>query len=121
MLMKMKLRWYSTKVDVKKRQGVVEGLTDATENVLEKSNRVVPFDVGTPGLFSSGTPSVDPNELRGAVSYNTPYAVYQHEDLTLHHEDGRKAKYLEDVINDPRVRKQTERLIADAIRRRFGG
>jgi len=55
------------------------------------------------------------------VSYNTPYAVYQHEDLTLHHEKGRKAKYLEDVINDPRVKSQTEQLIADEIRRQFGG
>ncbi|MDD3921342.1 MAG: hypothetical protein PHO41_09255 [Eubacteriales bacterium] len=41
------------------------------------------------------------------VSYNTPYAVKQHEDLSLRHPDptnpisssGRKAKFLEDPLN----------------------
>jgi len=49
------------------------------------------------------------------VSYDTPYAVRQHEDLTLRHDPGRQAKYLEEPM-------QTERgtmldLVATEIRR----
>ena len=34
-----------------------------------------------------------------AVSYDTPYAIRQHEDLSYKHDAGRKAKYLEDPLN----------------------
>ena len=35
------------------------------------------------------------------IGYNTPYALKQHEDLTLNHpKPGTKAKYLEDPANE---------------------
>lgn len=37
---------------------------------------------------------------RGVVSYNTPYAVRQHEDVTLNHPNGGEAKFLEKAVND---------------------
>src|SRR3546814_6588653 len=40
--------------------------------------------------------SVDPQALKGAVSYDTHYAVKQHEDQTLRHDEGRRAKRSEE-------------------------
>ena len=61
---------------------------------------------------------MDPSSLTGAVSYDTPYAVRQHEDLTLRHDAGRKAKYLEDPMNEER--QVIAGLIAAQIRRSLG-
>jgi hypothetical protein len=37
----------------------------------------------------------DIDVIAGQISYNSPYAVYQHEDLALNHPNGGEAKYLE--------------------------
>ena len=44
----------------------------------------------------------DPGTLKAAVSFDTPYAVVQHENLTFHHPGGRQAKYLETPLNASR-------------------
>jgi hypothetical protein len=75
------------------RAGAVKGLKKATEHLLQKSRELVPHEEGT--LERSGTASVDEADLRGAVSYDTPYAVRQHEELQWKHDEGRQAKYLE--------------------------
>lgn len=94
------------------KAGAVRGLTLGAEYVLGESNQVVPIEEGT--LGRSGAASVDPSTLRAAVSYDTPYAVRQHEDLSLRHDPGRQAKYLENTMNAEvgAVRK----IIADAIK-----
>lgn len=74
---------------------VEDALRDAGEYVLEQSSREVPHEVGD--LQDSGRVSVDGDTC--AISYDTPYAVVQHEDMTFHHDSGRKAKYLEDPLN----------------------
>ena len=79
------------------REGAVRGLQKGMEHLLQVSRKEVPHEEGT--LERSGVASVDPGTLTGAVSYDTPYAVRQHEDLTLGHDAGRKAKYLEDPAN----------------------
>ncbi|MEU8035709.1 hypothetical protein [Streptosporangium sp. NPDC049078] len=81
-------------LDKQMQESAVRGLQKAMEHVLQVSREEVPHEEGT--LERSGTASVDPATLTGAVSYDTPYAVRQHEDLTLKHDEGRKAKYLED-------------------------
>ena len=81
-------------LDKQMQEGAVRGLRIGMEHVLQVSREEVPHEEGT--LERSGTPSVDPVALIGAVSYDTVYAIKQHEDLTLKHDDGRKAKYLED-------------------------
>lgn len=78
------------------RAAAVKGLQKAAEHLLQVSREQVPIEEGT--LERSGVPSVDEDELAAAVSYDTVYAVRQHEDLTLKHDDGRKAKYLEDPM-----------------------
>ena len=62
------------------------------EHVRQVANELVPIEEDT--LRASGTVS-DPDDGMVAVYYDTPYAVVQHEDLTLQHDPGRTAKYLE--------------------------
>ncbi|GCD94073.1 hypothetical protein [Embleya hyalina] len=76
------------------KEAIADGLYLGMEYALSESRKVVPLDEAT--LERSGVASVDPGTLTGAVSYSTPYAVRQHEDLTAHHLPGRTAKYLED-------------------------
>lgn len=76
------------------------GLALAGEHVLGESRKIVPLEEGT--LERSGRVSVDKDGGRAAVSYDTPYAVQQHEDLTLKHDQGREAKYLEKAVNGNR-------------------
>jgi hypothetical protein len=69
------------------------GLSKWAELVLQQSRADVPLDEAT--LERSGVASTDPHLIAAAVSYDTPYAVNQHENLQYHHPGGRKAKYLE--------------------------
>lgn len=82
------------------RAAAALGLQKAAEHLLQVSREQVPIEEGT--LERSGVASVDESDLRAAVSYDTVYAVRQHEDLTLRHDEGRKAKYLEDPMNEER-------------------
>lgn len=80
------------------RAAAVRGLAKGVEHVLTESRKQVPIEEGT--LERSGVASVDEQTLRGAVSYDTPYAVRQHEELGWRHDQGRKAKYLEDPLHE---------------------
>lgn len=73
--------------------GAVRGLQAAADFVLGEAVKIVPLDEGT--LQDSGKATVDEATQTAIVSFDTPYAVVQHEDLTLHHANGRQAKYLE--------------------------
>lgn len=75
--------------------GALRGVTLGAEHVLGESTKLVPIEEGT--LSRSGKTSA---EMQGdvavaAVSYDTPYAVRQHEELDYRHDAGRQAKYLE--------------------------
>lgn len=85
--------WNGGKAAALLRDATVKGLTQWAELVLQKSNERVPLDEGT--LERSGTASVDPQALEAAVSYDTPYAVEQHELPPEVHRNGRQWKYLE--------------------------
>ena len=73
------------------REGVEQGVKLAVEHLLTEANKSVPHDDGT--LERSGETSTD--GTRGAVSYDTPYAARQHEDMSLHHDGKGRAKWLE--------------------------
>lgn len=79
-------------------------LTDATEFLLEEANRTVPHEEGT--LEGSGTAGVkvQGDRMVGVVSYDTPYAVRQHEDTRLRHTGKGRAKWLERTANEQRTR-----------------
>lgn len=69
---------------------------DAAEHLLEQSNRTVPIEEGT--LKRSGQATADKG--RAVVSWDTPYAVSQHEDTRLRHDRGRRAKWAERTFNE---------------------
>lgn len=92
-----KVTWHGDAVDALVQEAVVRGLTHWGEHVLTESVEIVPLDEAT--LARSGAVSVDEDDLTAAVSFDTPYAVRQHEDLTFRHAPGRHAKYLETPLN----------------------
>ena len=67
------------------------GIALAAEHVLGEAQALVPLEEGT--LERSGRATAD--GLTASVSFDTPYAVRQHEDMTASHASGRTAKYLE--------------------------
>lgn len=97
MAQRYRMTWHGSAVKAAARANALAGLRESLEFVLTESNKAVPLDEGT--LMRSGTTSVDEANLRGAVSYDTPYAVRQHEEVTWRHSPGRTAKYLENAVN----------------------
>ncbi|UUN29428.1 hypothetical protein [Streptomyces sp. FIT100] len=88
-----RLRWNGDAALRGTRAGAIRGLRLAAEYVLERSRARVPIEEAT--LERSGVATVDEQSMTAAVSYDTPYAVAQHERLDYHHDAGRTAKYLE--------------------------
>ena len=72
-------------------------LTIGAEAILTKTQEIIPHDTGT--LQRSGAVNANAAKSEVYVSFNTPYAVEQHEDTSLNHPDGRSAKYLEKSFN----------------------
>jgi hypothetical protein len=98
-------------------EAAMAGLVDGGEHVLQVSSTLVPLD--TADLERSGTINEDQANRRVAISYDTPYAVEQHEDLTFHHKNGRQAKYLESAhVSERDV---VSGLVADRVRTTLGG
>lgn len=97
------------------KQAAARGLALAAEHVLGEARKTVPIEEGT--LERSGATSLDPENLKAAVSFDTPYSVRQHEDMTARHDPGRTAKYLENAINTER--EAVKEIIARTIRGEF--
>lgn len=78
-------------------QGAQDGMTAATQALLDMANELVP--VATGELRDSGATAVaaEGQVVHGAVSYGTDEAVPQHERLDYAHNDG-QAKYLEQPL-----------------------
>lgn len=117
MAQRARLKWNGDLVDGRMKVGAVRGLTKGTEHVLTESRKVVPIEEGT--LERSGVASVDPATMQGAISYDTVYAVPQHENLDWQHDTGRQAKYLEEPLL--RERDTVGAIVAAEIRRELRG
>jgi hypothetical protein len=85
--------WRGGEAKRRVRKGTRRGLRVSGEFLLSLSNAVVPIEEGT--LQRSGAVTVTSDGEAVAVSYDTPYAARQHEELTWKHKPGRTAKYLE--------------------------
>jgi len=107
------ITWHGEEIGAAIRAAAANGLGLAAEHLLQASRALVPLEEGT--LERSGVASVDADSLSATVSYDTAYAVVQHEDLSLRHDAGRQAKYLEQPANSERDTMQA--LIAAQIRR----
>ncbi|MFI6909881.1 hypothetical protein ACIBKY_52075 [Nonomuraea sp. NPDC050394] len=88
-----RLKLNTKQIRARQRAGAVRGLHKAVNHLHERSTAVAPIEETT--LINSAVASVDEGALRAAVSYDTVYAVRQHEELTWRHDPGRQAKYLE--------------------------
>ncbi|MGW4727665.1 hypothetical protein ACWEQC_00425 [Streptomyces shenzhenensis] len=117
MTQRVRITWNAGPAIRRTRWGALRGVRLAVEHVLQVSGRRVPIEEGT--LERSGVASVDDASLMGAVSYDTPYAVRQHEDMALRHDAGRTAKYLEDPVNEEAG--AVRDIIAAQVRRELRG
>lgn len=96
----LEIQWDDEKVLAVLKDATLEGLELAAEHLLQVSSALAPHEEGD--LERSGEVSTDEDDLAAAVSYDRPYAVRQHEELTYRHDEGRQAKYLEQPMNDER-------------------
>ncbi|RAJ61699.1 hypothetical protein K378_04059 [Streptomyces sp. Amel2xB2] len=117
MTQRTRLTWNGEQALRGTEDGAARGLRAVAEHVLARSRARVPIEEGT--LERSGVATVDEGELTAAVSYDTPYAVRQHEELDYRHDAGRTAKYLEDPLNEQAD--TVAELIAAAVRRALRG
>ena len=123
------------RMDQATAKNAVHAMVENTESLLGKSMRIAPLAEGTmigsasarvnqievahgtkdgTPISTGGKPSAKPGQaIAGEVSYNTPYAARQHEDLTLKHLPGKQAKYLEQPLKE-NVTKYMENL-KDAV------
>lgn len=90
------LKWHGTRVKATIAKAAGRGLFVGAAYGLQESNRIVPIEEAT--LQRSGFVDVDERELSATIAYDTPYAKRQHEDMTLRHDQGRKAKFLESTM-----------------------
>jgi hypothetical protein len=94
------------------RDAANRGAAIAAEHVLGEAIKTIPIEEGT--LKRSGFTATDPKNLRAAVSFDTPYAVRVHEDMTARHDEGRTAKFLENALNSET--EAVKKIIAMTIR-----
>lgn len=102
--------------------GVVEdaaadGLLAGARHILKVSDAQAPIEAGD--LARSSKVSEDRGILTVAMSYDTEYAVRQHEQMSLNHDAGRTAKFLEKAVNAEVG--TAARMITEHIRARLGG
>jgi len=105
--------WRGGAVKATVRRAAARGVGDAADHLLQASQSVVPIESGE--LGGSGRSSSDESRLTAAVSYDTPYAVKQHEVMDEAHDAGRRSKYLEGPADEQG--RTMAAIIAAAIRR----
>lgn len=96
----MQIEWRGDQVAAVLADATMAGLELAGEHLLQVSSSLAPHEEGD--LERSGEVSRDDSLQAVAVSFDRPYAVVQHEDLTLRHDEGRQAKYLEEPMSTER-------------------
>ena len=101
------------------RSGGRKGTFAMLDHIASVSKDQVPLDMGP--LKNSCTVEVSEDGSSGTISYDTPYAVAQHENTGFTHQRGRKAKYLEDPVNDRAVQQEALAAMASAMGEDLGG
>lgn len=106
------VEWNGDEIEALLTSASFDGTVLAGEFLLGESNAIVPHEEGD--LERSGEVTSDETTGTVAVSYDRPYAVRQHEELTWRHDDGRQAKYLETPMHDDQAQDTMLRIIAKA-------
>ncbi len=117
MTQRLDFHWDGAVIAEKMTAAAARGLNILGEHVLNESNDRVPLDEAT--LQRSGQVNVDPVTLEANITYDTPYARRQHEDLTLRHPNGRRAKFLESAWRESKH--LAPKIIGEQIRRALRG
>lgn len=81
------LQWHGTAVNLAVARAALNAVEEAGDELLRSANETVPFDTGM--LAQSGQVDVNAAALTATVSYSTPYAIRQHEDINLRHPNPR--------------------------------
>lgn len=113
--------WNGGRLTPQIRQAAQRGLYEGAELILAKSKDIVPHASGDLQRSGHVSPPMPADIIH--ITYDTPYARKQHEDLNLRHPDptnpisssGRTAKYLERPFNE--MRNDVYRRIQDKIQR----
>lgn len=87
------------RIEVKILAAAEEAVALGGEHVLGESTKIVPLEEGTLSRSGKVTTETQGDAAVAAVSYDTPYAARQHEDMSYRHDPGRRAKYLEDPLH----------------------
>ena len=77
-----------------------QSIMDVSFDLLGKAVNLAPVDTGD--LRGSGKAEFDVvgETITGTVSFNTPYALRQHEELNYNHPNGGQAKYLQQPFEE---------------------
>ena len=113
MSIKLKVKLDKKLVKQVTKSGGQQGTWMALDHLAAVSKDQVPLDQGP--LKNSCAVDVNDDGSAGTVSYDTPYAVVQHENMQYHHQRGRKAKYLEDPVYDGGVQSEMLQLARQAF------
>lgn len=109
----MSIQW-NTRAGEAITEAAQTGIFEAAEALLDQAIEKTPVQDGI--LRASGRATQE--GLVSAVSFNTPYAVKQHEELGYQHPNGGEAKYLEKPANS--FGPTMEQIVAQAIVRDTG-
>ena len=96
----------------KVRDAAEQAVREVAEDALTEANDRVPLDEGD--LARSGEVVAFPEKLLAAITYDTPYAVRQHEDPSLRHPRQGEPYWLERTVDENAARYFQH--IADAMR-----
>lgn len=91
------------------------GVGLAAEHVLGEARRIVPHDEGTLERSGRADNEQTKNGARASIFFDSVYAVDQHENMHYRHKKNRKAKYLEDPLNQSTSK--VRGIIGDEIRK----
>lgn len=111
-----RLDWRGDEAKREMRKAAAGAATDAAEYLLHEANKTVPIEEGTLGRSGTVTPATEANPT-ATLSYDTPYALVQHEDMTFRHDPGRRAKWLELTLREQASK--VGQFLADRVRGRF--
>lgn len=115
---KLKLKLDKATINAAVKNGCKKGTWMALDHLASVSKQQVPLDQGP--LKNSCAVDVSEDGSQGTVSYDTPYAVIQHESTGYQHQRGRKAKYLEDPVFSSSVQQQMMKLAQQGMSGEMG-
>lgn len=92
----LKLKQYEQRL----RAATLEGVEEFQKIELQEMKRRTPVDTGE--LRESGhydKPKSEGNRITAVFRFDAPYAMFVHEDLEAHHDNG-EAKFMESVLQE---------------------